>query len=144
RAAPFVAGGARRAGGRESGAARRLLRLPERQQAPPAVARGFRAAARAPAEREAAARRGGRRALRPRTTARAPGPRRLVDPPRGIRARGTPLVANGGLRRARQPALADDGRDVGRSDPRPRARQADARVGRRLVLGAARRGGAED
>ena len=54
------------------------------------------------------------------------------------------MVADGGVRRARQPALADDGRDVRRGDPRALARQGDARLRRRLVLRAAGRRRAED
>ena len=64
--------------------------------------------------------------------------------PRGLRLRGAAPVADGGLRRARQPALADDGRDLGLRHPRALARQAAARLRRRLVLRAARRRGAED
>ncbi len=54
------------------------------------------------------------------------------------------MVADGGVRRARQPPLADDGRDIGLGDPRARARQADARLRRRLVRRAAGRRRAED
>ena len=49
------------------------------------------------------------------------------------------MVADGGVRRARQPALPDDGRDVGLGDPRAVARQAAARLRRRLVRRAAGR-----
>ena len=49
------------------------------------------------------------------------------------------MVADGRVRRARQPALADDGRDLRRGDPRALARQADARLRRGLVPGAAGR-----
>ena len=53
------------------------------------------------------------------------------------------MVADGGLRRARQPALADDGRDVRLGDPRALARQAARRLRRRLVRRAAGRRCAE-
>ena len=62
---------------------------------------------------------------------------------RGLRARGAAVVADGGVRRARQPPLADDGRDVRLGDPGALARQAAARLGRRLVRRAARRRRAE-
>ena len=95
--------------------ARRLLRAPEHEQADPAAARGVRAAAGAAAGRAAAARRRGRRALRPR----AAGSSGSASAARRSSAsdyvpRGAAVVADGGVRRARQPALADDGRDVRR------------------------------
>ena len=53
------------------------------------------------------------------------------------------MVADGRLRRARQPALPDDGRDLRLGDPRALARQAARRLRRRLVQRAARRRRAE-
>ena len=99
--------------------AHRLLRPPEREQADPAAARGVRAAS-------ASARPGARLLLVGAAAERFDLERRLERLGLGgdalIRedyvAGGAALVADGGLRRARQPALADDGRDVGRGDPR--------------------------
>ena len=97
---------------------------------------------------------GARPRVHPRPRApprRAPPARRLASrPPRPARAargrraprlrpRGRALVADGRLRRDRQPPLADDGRDLGQRDPRALARQAARRQRRRLVRRASRR-----
>src|SRR5262245_33295945 len=133
----------RRARARRGGrAADRLLRVPEHEQADPAAARGVRVVQTAPPGREAAPRRGRRRALRRRPPAGASRARRGRRAGR-LRAGGADVVTDGGVRRPRKPPLPDDGRDVGIGDPRPVTRQAAARVRRRLVRRAARRRGAE-
>ena len=116
---------------------------PEHEQADPAAARGVR-------RRCAGARPGARLLLVGAAGERFDIDRRLerlgltegVEPPR-LRPRGAHVVADGRLRRARQPPLSDDGGDVGLGDPRALARQAAARLRRRLVLRAARRRRAE-
>ena len=110
----------------------------------PAAARGVRArsARDAPGGAAAARRRRGAR-LRPRPAARSGSGSTATARPRGLRRRGAALVADGRLRRLRQPALADDGRDVRHGDPRALARQAAGRLRRRLVRRAAGRRRAE-
>ena len=99
--------------------ARRLLRLPEHEQADPAAARGVRAAAGA-----AGRARGCCSPARPpsASTSSAGSSGSASAARRSIREDYVPeeraVVADGGVRRARQPALADDGRDLGRGDPR--------------------------
>ena len=84
-----------------------------------------------------AARPGRKRGARLRLDAGEPRRRRASARPPG---RAGPLAAPRRLRRLRQPALADDGRDLRDGDPRALARQAARRQRRRLVLGAARLG----
>ena len=94
-------------------AADRLLRLPEHEQADPAAARGVRVA---PPKRCP----GARLLLVGAAAERFDVERRLerlgltegVQRAR-LRSRGAHVVADGGLRRARQSPLPDDGRDVG-------------------------------
>ena len=111
----------------------RLLRLPEHEQADPAAARGVRVAA--------------ARAGRARGCCSSAPPASASTSSAGSSGSGSTegverldyvpeerhVVADGRVRRARQPALPDDGRDVGLGDPRALARQAADRLRRRLV-----------
>ncbi len=111
-----------------------VVRQRQREQARAAAARGVRPPAARPRRRGAAARRRHLTRLRPRPPAAAARPRRRGPRPRGLRRRGATVGADEGVRRARQPALADDGRDLRHGDPRALARQAARRQRRRLVL----------
>ena len=125
-------------------AADRLLRAPEREQAHPAAAARVRGAAarRIPARACCSSAR-----RRPASTSRAGSSGIGLDDgrrdPRAVRRGGAALVADGGVRRVRAAARADDGRDVGQRDPDALARQAARRQRRRLVRRAARRRRAE-
>ncbi len=141
--APGLGACAGRGGAARGLAADRLLREREREQADPAAARGVRPPAPRPAGRAAAARRRRLARLRPRPAPAAPRPVRRGHRPGGVRRGGPALVADGRLRRLRQPALADDGRDLGQRHPPALARQAGRRQRRRLVRRAAGRGRAQ-
>ena len=105
----------------------------------PQLLEAFARLRRAPPGCAPAARRRGGRALRPRPPARAARARRRRADPRGPRPRGAVLVADGRLRRLvnlRSPTMGETSGSVIRG---ALARQAAARLRRRLVLGAARR-----
>ena len=126
-------------------AADRLLRAHQREQAHPAAAARVRRAAADASRRAPAARRlGGARASTSPAGSSGPGstPSGVIREPYVEEA--AALVADGGVRRVRAAARADDGRDVGQRDPDALARQAARRQRRRLVRRAAGRRRAED